>query len=88
MGEGEVETNDPEEETSPPNDVAPSTVLTFDVIHGGEVLTAQDAIMGDTPPPKHPKSYSLTSKGPLSESTLEYIKRALLRRILPPTNTS
>lgn len=48
--EGEEETNDPEEDDSPPNDDAPSVVLTFEIIRGGEALTAQEAIVGDTLP--------------------------------------
>lgn len=84
MGEGDEESNDLEEETMPPNDDTPSIVLSFKVICRGEVLTVQEAIVGDTPPLKPPKNYNLKSKGPVLESTLEENKRALLRRILPP----
>jgi len=88
IGKGEEETNDLEEEESPPNDDDPSVVLAFKVIHGVEVLTAPKAILGDTPPPKPPKSYSIRSTGSMSDAMLEDKKRAMLRRILPPSNTS
>lgn len=88
MREGEEETHDPEEDDSPPNDDAPSAMLTFEVIWGREVVTAQEVIVVDAPPSKPPKSYNLRSKGPMLDAALEDKKRDLLRRILPPTNTS
>jgi len=86
IGEGEEENNDPEKEDSPLSDDAPYVVLTFEVIRRGEVLTAQESIIGDDPP-KALKSYNLRSKGIVLDAMLENKERALLRRILPPTNT-
>jgi len=83
IGEGEEDTDDSEEDSSGLDDDTPSTVLAFDVIHGGDVCTTQESFIGDVPP-KSPKSYNLRSKGTVLNSTLE----ALLRRILPPTNSN
>lgn len=50
MGKDEEEANDPEEETTPPDENVTSVVLTFEVIRGGDVQSLQEANVGGTPP--------------------------------------
>ena len=76
-----------QEKMIPPSEDSPSAVLTLEILRGGDVWTTKEICVGQAPQ-KPPKSYNVRCKGEITDSSLEEKKKYLLRRILPPTDTS